>query len=252
VPSNAELRFPFGCDPRLKLAVALVGWLLVLAASNPVTSGAIAALVGASLVIARVSARVVARPLAAGAFTALVAVVLRVALTRGAPAIELHVLGWALPISREGLHAAGVLGARVLGALAVGAWLTATSSPAELVRALAWFRVPGQLLDILALAARYVSVLRDVMETARAAQTLRLGYRNFRSSLGSLGVLAGLTVGRALDQAIVTGQAMQLRGCGAELDTGGRTEASQGNLRLIALSLGGFSLSVALSRGWPW
>src|SRR5205085_371312 len=105
----------------------------------------------------------------------------------------------------------------------------------------------GQLLDILALAARYVSVLRDVMETARAAQTLRLGYRSFRSSLASVGVLAGLTVGRALDQAIVTGEAMQLRGCGADLDTGGRTEPSQGNLRLITLSLAAFSLSVVSS-----
>jgi cobalt/nickel transport system permease protein len=236
----------------VKLAVAIVAWLFVLAASDPVTSGTIAALVCASLAVARVPARAVLRPLAAGAFTAAVAVLLRALLTPGSALIELHGLGTVLSISREGLHAASVLGARVLGALAVGAWLTATSSPGELVRALAWFRVPRQLLDILALAARYVAVLREVMETARAAQTLRLGYRSFRSSLGSLGVLAGLTVGRALDQAVVTGEAMQLRGCGAELDTAARLDASEGNLLLITLSVGALSLSAALSMGWAW
>lgn len=252
MPSSSTKRFPLACDARVKLAVAGLAWLLVLAASHPATSLALGAFAGVSLTSARVPLGRVLRPLLGAAFTAVVAVILRVLVTSGPPLLELGLFGHALTISREGLRQGGVLGARVLGALAVGAWLTATSLPGELLAALAWFRVPPQLLDILALAARYVWVLRETLETGKSAQTLRLGYRDFRSSLRCAGVLMGLVVGRALEQAIVTGQAMQLRGCGAELGRSSGSPPSRGNLRLVCLSLVASSVSIALSRTLSW
>ena len=185
-------------------------------------------------------------------FTACFAMLLRALLTRGGAAYELSLLGWQLALSEPGLQAAALLGARILGAVSVAAWLTATTPWLELERALAWLRMPPALLEILSLARRYVSVLRESLHTARSAQTLRLGYHGWRRSLDSWGVLAGLVLARALDQALVTGQAMQLRGYRAEPERAPWTDPSRGNRRFAALSCAVLGASVLLSRGLPW
>jgi cobalt/nickel transport system permease protein len=245
-------RFPFGCDARLKLCAALLGWACVLSAARPAAPLWIAGCTISSLLAVRVPFRRVLQPLGAGLFSACVALLLRVALTRGGPELVFSPFGLRIALSEPGLHAAALLGARILGAVAVAAWLTATTSWLELERALGWLRVPPALLEILSLSRRYVSVLRDSMITARSAQTLRLGYRGWRRSLESSGVLAGLTLARALDQAVVTGQAMQLRGYRAEPERARWEAASHGNRRLAALSCAVLGSSLMLSRGLPW
>jgi cobalt/nickel transport system permease protein len=245
-------RFPFGCDARLKLCAALLGWGCVLSAARPAAPLWIAGCVISSLLAVRIPLRRVLQPLAAGLFSAGVALVLRVALTRGGPDLIFLPFGLRVALSEPGLHAAALLGARILGAVAVAAWLTATTPWLELERALGWLRVPPALLEILSLARRYVSVLGEGMRTARSAQILRLGYRGWRRSSSSWGVLAGLTLARALDQAVVTGQAMQLRAYRPEPERARWADTSRGNRRLAALSCAVLGSSVLLSRGLPW
>ena len=229
-------RFPFGCDARLTLCAALLGWLCVLSAARPGASLWIAGCAVGSLLALRVPLRSVLRPLSAGLFSACVALVLHALLTREGPFLALSLLGFELALSEPGLQAAALLGARILGAVSIAAWLTSTTPWLELERALAWLHLPPALLEILSLARRYISVLRESMDSARAAQTLRLGYRGWRRSLQSSGVLAGLTLARALDQAVLTGQAMQLRGYRAEPERAPWAAQSRGNRRLAALS----------------
>jgi cobalt/nickel transport system permease protein len=250
--SPDQRRFPFGCDARLKLCAALLAWLCVLSAARPAAPLWIAGCVIGSLLALNVPLRHVLRPLGAGLFSACLALVLRAVLTRGAPGYVWSLFGWQLVLSQPGIEAASLLGARILGAVAVAAWLTATTPWLELERALAWLRLPPALLEILSLARRYVSVLRECMVTARSAQTLRLGYRGLRRSLQSSGVLAGVTLARALDQAVVTGQAMQLRGYHAEPERTSWAATSRGNRRLAALCCAVLGSSLLLSRGLPW
>jgi cobalt/nickel transport system permease protein len=245
-------RFPFGCDARLKLCAALLGWLCVLAAARPAAPLWVAGCAVGSLLATGVPLRNLLRPLSAGLFSACVALLLRAVLTREGPALPLSLLGFELSLSQPGLQAAALLGARILGAVSIAAWLTSTTPWLELERALAWLRLPPALLEILSLARRYVSVLRESMDTARAAQTLRLGYRGWRRSLQSSGVLAGLTLARALDQSVLTGQAMQLRGYRAEPERSPWVAESRGNRRLAALSCAVLGASLLLSRGLPW
>jgi cobalt/nickel transport system permease protein len=245
-------RFPFGCDARLKLCAALLGWLCVLSAARPAAPLWIAGCAVGSLLAQRIPLRSVLRPLSAGLFSACVALVLRAVLTREGPAIPLSLLGLQLSLSEPGLQAAALLGARILGAVSIAAWLTCTTPWLELERALGWLHLPPALLEILSLARRYVSVLRESMDTARSAQTLRLGYRGWRRSLQSSGVLAGLTLARALDQSVLTGQAMQLRGYRAEPERASWAAESQGNRRLAALSCAVLGAGLLLSRGLPW
>jgi cobalt/nickel transport system permease protein len=245
-------RFPLGCDARLKLCTALLGWLCVLSAARPAAPLWIAACAIGSLWALRVPLRRVLRPLGAGLFTACLAILLRAVLTRGAPAYNGSLFGWRWELSQPGLDAASLLGSRILGAVAVGAWLTSTTPWLELERALGWLRLPPALLEILSLARRYISVLRESMHTARSAQTLRLGYRGLWRSLQSSGVLAGVTLARALDQAVVTAQAMELRGYRPEPPRTHWAATSQGNRRLAALSCAVLGSSLLLSRGLPW
>ena len=65
-------------------------------------------------------------------------------------------------------------------------------------------------------------------------------------------MLAGLTLARALDQAVVTGQAMQLRGYRSEPERTRLADESRGNRRLAALSCAVLGSSLFLSRGLPW
>lgn len=245
-------RVPFACDARLKLCLALGAWVLVLAATRPLTPLCIAACAWASLLLSGVSLGRVLRPLRAALFTAVVAIALRLLLTRGEPAFVLHAGNYSLAIAGAGLREAARIGARILGAVAVASWLNATTPWLELERALGWLRLPPALLEILSLTQRYVSVLRESVDTARGAQQLRLGYRDLRRSLASAGVLGGLILGRALDQAVVTGQAMQLRGYQSERRPGPWCTPSRGNRLLAALSLSVFGASLLLAGSWHW
>lgn len=255
MPSRApaDVRgFPFGCDARLKLCSALLGWVCVLSAARPAAPLWIAGSIVLSLLALRLPLAAILRPLGAGLFSACVAMLLRALLTRGEDSYQLSLLGWQLALSRHGLQAAALLGSRILGAVAIAGWLTSTTPWPELERALGWLRVPPALLEILSLARRYVSVLGDTLHTARGAQTLRLGYRGWRRSMESSGVLAGLVLARALDQAVVTGQAMQLRGYHSEPARAPWAGESRGNRRLAALAGSVLALSLLLSWGPSW
>lgn len=243
-------RFPSSCDARLKLCVALLGWLIVLSATRPPAALWIALCAWCSLLALRVPLGRVLRPLGAGVFTALVALGLRVALTQGGPELNVSVLGHPFALSQAGLAAAALLGARILGAMAIATWLTATTPWLELERALGWLRLPPALLEILSLARRYVSVLEESMSTARSAQTLRLGYRGWQRSIASAGVLAGFTLGHAFDQAVVTSQAMQLRGYAGSRAAAPWRPSSAADAWLAAGSLCVLAVSLLLSRSF--
>jgi cobalt/nickel transport system permease protein len=249
---DARLRFPASCDPRLKLCVALVAWLVVLSAERPRAALVIGGAAWLSLLALGTARSRALRALRAALFTGGLAVLLRLVLTAGEPVFVWHALGRGLTITRAGGELAGLLGARIISAVGVAAWLGATTPFSELERALTWLRVPAPLLEIASLARRYVSVLEDTLHTARAAQTLRLGYKSTRASLASAGVLAGLLVGRAVDQSVITGQAMLLRGYRPARARSLSPSASRGNARLTAAALALFSIAVLLGADVRW
>jgi cobalt/nickel transport system permease protein len=248
LPNRADSRgFPFGCDARLKLGIVLAGWLVVLSARSPWGPLFVAIVAWGSLFCWRTSGRQLLRGLSAALFSGLVAVGLRVLLTRGEPAYELALLGQRASVSAQGLQEGARLGARILGAVALASWLAATTAWLDLQRALAWYRLPPSLLEIIELAHRYVAVLARAMETARFAQVLRLGYRDLRSSLACTAMLAGLLLGRAVDQAAATGQAMQLRGYRSLGPSAVWCGSGGHNVGLAALAIAFLGVAVLLS-----
>jgi cobalt/nickel transport system permease protein len=181
-------------SPRRRLGVALAG--VVTAVASPPLGGVAVALLALGAVIGegeRAGARAW-RTLRAPLFTVGVAVGLQLWLA--------------------GAAAAGRLGARIAGASAASAWLLATTPPGALVVALRQLHLPAALVDLVALAARYVGVLGETLTTAREAQRVRLGWQGLRGRIHSFGTLGGIVVGRAVDQSVAIAEAMRTRGGG--------------------------------------
>jgi energy-coupling factor transporter transmembrane protein EcfT len=177
---------------RARLVVALVA--VAVAVSTPPLGGGVVAACGVlAILLERATAR---------AWRSLRAPLLTVA-------IALALQAWL-----AGRHAALVLGARVAGATAASAWLLATTRPGELIEALRRLGMPAALVDMLALAARYISVLGETLTTAREAQRVRLGWQGLGARVRSFGALGGVVVGRAVDQSVAIGEAMRVRGGG--------------------------------------
>ena len=147
-------------------------------------SGATAAGARARVLVAFAAlvAAVASPPVAGAAIAALAlgAVLVDGAVTRAwhawrAPAITVAI-AVALQAWVNGRHAAFVLGARVVAATSVSAWLVATLRPDEILRALRQLGAPRVLVELAALAARYVSVHRrvDAHRARGAAHAARL------------------------------------------------------------------------------
>jgi energy-coupling factor transporter transmembrane protein EcfT len=130
-----------------------------------------------------------------------------------APALTVAI-AVALQAWMNGWPAALALGARVAGATAASAWLLATTRPGDVIAALRGLGVPSSLVELLALSARYVSVLGETLATAREAQRVRLGWQRLPARVRSFGTLGGVVIGRAVDQSVAIGEAMRVRGGG--------------------------------------
>jgi cobalt/nickel transport system permease protein len=181
-------------DPRLRVALAVAAIALVTAAPRPGAALAVAAVALAD-VIRRGGQlrRLLVAPLLLGAITAVAAALA----ARGAP-----------DATARGFRIA----ARALAGGAVGAWLCATVPLPALLGALASFRCPRALLELLALAVRQVAALAGAAVAVREAQRARLGYAGLRRGLGSAGQLAGAVASRAVDRAATLSDVLAVRG----------------------------------------
>jgi len=177
---------------RLRVVVGFAA--LVAAVASPLRGGPAVALCALVAIVVEGAGRRAWRSLRAPAMTVAIAVALQ---------------AWL-----DGRHAALVLGARVAGVTAASAWLVATTRPDELLRALRGLGVPATLVELAALAARYVSVLGESLRTAREAQRVRLGWQGLGRRLRSFGTLGGVVLARAVDQSVAVGEAMRVRGGG--------------------------------------
>jgi cobalt/nickel transport system permease protein len=82
----------------------------------------------------------------------------------------------------------------------------------KLLLAATWFRVPKIFVELALLVYRYIFVLLEEIVTIKDAQRIRLGYHNWRRSMGSLGVLGGSLILRTYDRAERVFDAMIARG----------------------------------------
>lgn len=137
------------------------------------------------------------------------AIMLILALT--APGDRVHLLG--IPLSRAGLAAATLVGAKAF-AVVVGLMALVSSSPTQrLWAAMRRLHVPAGLVQVFHLAYRYVFVIQSESRAVHNAMQARAFRRNVSTrSLAVLGNAIGMLLIRSTERAERVYLAMQARG----------------------------------------
>ncbi len=199
-------------DPRPKLVVAVSLIVAVIISQQPLIPLCTGAVCIAVMLANRIPPRVVFFRLVAPMGIVMVLIVLKSFLTDGSPLLEINLFGWLAVGSREGLYEGLLVGSRVMGSVSVILLLGSVTPVNKVFHALRWFRVPETWVEVALLVYRYVFLLVDQTADVILAQKMRLGYSSVTRSLHSAGTLAGIVMGRSMEQATRTFEAMTLRG----------------------------------------
>jgi cobalt/nickel transport system permease protein len=144
-------------------------------------------------------------------------VCMAVFLQHGEPLFQLDIAGFYVTGSWEGLILGTSVLARIAGSVSVLILLSFTTPIYKLGYALAWFKVPTVMVEIMLMTYRYVFVLWEEGGRIKDAQTLRLGYSSgnrlgrWKRTFKSTCTLMGMVFIRAYDRAESTYSAMQVR-----------------------------------------
>jgi len=135
-----------------------------------------------------------------GAWLRLVAAPFGFALTATAAlAVEIGPDGLAL--AADGGRAAGLALLRAAAALSCLLLLAVTCPAPDLVRGLRRLGLPAESVELALLVWRFLLLLLESAGAIRQAQEARLGWRGWRRSLRSLGLLIALLLPRAMERA---------------------------------------------------
>lgn len=180
--------------PGEKIAFALTTLLIALLAPRSFTPAVITVLMaGATIGAAGIPARFYLKLLLVP-FSFLIAGVTMIALTiTNQPQAGLKgvtILGWTLGVTPGGLHQAGQIFLKSLGAVSCLYFLSLTTPMVAILTALRKLRTPSLLVDLISLTYRFIFVLLATVNDIYIAQAARLGYTSWRASYHSLGQLA--------------------------------------------------------------
>lgn len=212
----------FVAHPPVALAIAVVmGGVTMLGAGVPVRS----------------YARVATAP---WSFLLVSAVTLAVSVQLGGP-------GW-LPVSiaiepDQVAHALAVV-SRSVAALSAMLFLALTTPMTDMIALARRLRVPSTLVEMMTICYRSLFVLSEAVHDMGRAQTARLGYSSWRTSIRSMGTAVALLAVETWRRSIVMYQASVARGGGEELRF--LEPRRDGGLRHLAMALAaGAALIVA-------
>ena len=107
---------------------------------------------------------------------------------------------WYVYISRSGSQQAGVVFMRSLACVSCLFFILCTVPFIEIVQTMRRLNVPVILTDILLLMYRFVFILLKTAKELKLAQQARNGYRNWRLTMHSLGLLVGQLFLRTLQR----------------------------------------------------
>jgi cobalt/nickel transport system permease protein len=229
-------------DPRTKLIVALAMLALVIFSPTPVVPLAVFLLCVATTVAMGVPSRLIALRLAAPLGIAFVLLVLQSLFTGSTPL-------WTVPgltVTSEGLHTGLLMASRVTGGMSVMLLLSSVTPAHRIFLALRTLGMSKGWVEIAMLMYRYIFVLLDLTADVTDAQRVRLGYSTVRRGISSAGVVAGVVVLRAIDQAVRTNEAMRARGYAGDIPLGILPPLRRRDAWIIggaAMSLGGLLLA---------
>ncbi|MGC8659876.1 MAG: cobalt ECF transporter T component CbiQ [Desulfomonilaceae bacterium] len=209
--ANRENRLTL-MDPRTKMIVASSLILAVILSTKVTLPMIVLVLCVSIMLVIGVPFKIVFLRLIAPLSIILALVIIQTFSLNGNGFFSFTLFGQHFVATHEGLWHGVMLASRVLGAVSVMILLGAVTPAHRIFHALRWFKVPDTWVEIALLIYRYTFTLADQTSDISEAQKLRLGYSSVRTTLSSIGVLAGTVITRSIDQAMRTYEAMTLRG----------------------------------------
>jgi len=199
-------------DARVKLLLAMVLLVLVVASKQPVFPLAVLSTSLCALFALRVPWRVVLLRVAAPFSMVLVLIALQSVLRGSTPLWIFHFASWKIVLTKEGLQIGLLSGIRVFGSMSVVVLLGMITPTHHIFRAMLWMGTPQGWVEIAVLMYRYMFTVFDFAMDMTAAQRMRLGYEGVLRGMGSMQTMIGTVILRSMDQAFKTHEAMALRG----------------------------------------
>lgn len=119
--------------------------------------------------------------------------------------------------STESLHFAVQLVLVAIASVTNLYFISFTTPMTDIIMVMKNAKVPSLFLEIMLLIYRYIFILLDMVEQTRRAQQVRLGYKDYRTSLRSFGQLIGMLFIRAMKKSNLLYDAMESRAYNGEL-----------------------------------
>ncbi len=205
-------------DPRVKIGFCMICLLLLTSATRPLMILSLGLSLLTVLLFFRVSLGYICLRLLPGLLLTLVIMLTQFFITGHSVFLEVPLGAWKLVLYREGWEQGVLLGTRVFAGLMVMIFLSSTTTISMIIFALAWFRVPKPILEIVTVAYRYIFVLIEEIILIFKAQRIRLGYGNWHQSIKAVGLLGGMVIIRAFDRSERLYRSMCCRGYRGDLE----------------------------------
>lgn len=138
--------------------------------------------------------------LAPTSFVLLSAIIIAFFFGSGNELFSFSILGYELAINSEGLNMAILILARTLGGMACLFFLALTTPMIELFSVLKATKLPDSFIEISMMMYRYIFVFLDIAMSIKYAQTVRLGYRDFKTASKSFVMLMSILFIRSWEQ----------------------------------------------------
>lgn len=122
-------------------------------------------------------------------------------------------------INSASLNMAATLFFRALAAVSITYFLALSTPMISFFESLYKLKLPKIFISLMELIYRYIFILIDEAASMYKAQKLRLGYRNFKSSMQCISELAAMLFIRAYKRADFSYQALLARGYNGEINT---------------------------------
>ncbi|HEX3015531.1 MAG TPA: cobalt ECF transporter T component CbiQ [Desulfobacteria bacterium] len=152
--------------------------------------------------------------------------------------ISLSVGPFHLNIANQGLLRGALLAGRVFGGFCAMQVLALSTSVQEWVSALAWYRVPLGIIEIMTLAYSSLFVLLEEFERLQKAQRMRLGYGSWWRTVKTTGLIGGVLFTRVFDKSQRLWESMQCRGYNGRIKVSYERKLTRLDCALTLLGLG--------------
>ena len=118
----------------------------------------------------------------------------------GSELFGFDIFGYRFAANTEGVYMALHVISRTLGGMSCMFFLALSTPVVELFSILKSTKIPDSVIELSMLMYRYIFVFLEVALSIKYAQTVRLGYKDFKRSIGSVAMLASTLFIRSWEQ----------------------------------------------------